>query len=588
MGGGPTATLQREPHDTLPLRGREHWLTGRRAFIAVTLGILGYLVMGPLLVLFAASFQDTVLGLDVKPPVRWTFQNYAEAFFTSSFTSVLWTTLVFTVGSLAFTFVVSFALSMLIERTDLPFRNVVFILVVAPSGIPAVILAISWSMLVNPTNGVVNVFLRDLFGLAGTTGPFNIYSVPWMILVQGMALVPLTFLLITASLRGMSNVLEEAGRASGAKTSVVLRTVTIPLLKPALVGALVYQFVTVVSVLDIPLLIGRPGGISVLSTRIYDASNPVTGLPNNGIASAYGVFLLLISLAPLYFYNRVVGQSGSYVTVTGKSRAPRRLSLGRWKPVATVAVLGYVGVSFVLPAMVLLWASTQPFLGGITLESLGRTTFAAYRGVFEDGVFRLSLMNTFVLGVTASLLAMVMSTAVSWIIVRVRSRFTPLVDLLAFMPHAFPGVVIGLATLFVYLLLPLPIYGTIWIIVLAMATQFIGLGTRMMTSGIAQIQVGLEEASFISGASGLQTTWRVLLPLLRPALFNGLLVVFLSSIQNLTLPLMLGSGDNVVLSTMIYGRWFAGDGPGTAALGVVLTVTTLAMTLFLRRSSVRI
>jgi iron(III) transport system permease protein len=153
------------------------------------------------------------------------------------------------------------------------------------------------------------------------------------------------------------------------------------------------------------------------------------------------------------------------------------------------------------------------------------------------------------------------------------------------MPHAFPGVVIGLATLFLYLLLPIPVYGTIWIIVLAMATQFIGLGTRLTTGGIAQIQVGLEEASRISGGSGWQTTRYVLLPLLRPVIFNGLLIVFLASIQNLTLPLMLGTGDNTVMATLIYGRWFDGDGPGTAALGVVLTMVTLVMTLFLRRSS---
>jgi len=578
----PAAVAQRAAP---PLRGRRRWLNGRRVFVVVTLAVLLYLVLGPLLVLVLGSFQDTTLGLVIQPPVPWTLQNYADALFTSALYQVLLTTLLFTVGSLAFAFVVSFALSMLIERTDLPLKNLMFLLVVAPSGIPTVILAISWSLMVNPTNGVLNVFLRDVLGLGSTTGPFNVYTVPWMTIVQGMALVPMTFLLITASLRGMSNVLEEAGRASGATTWTVLRTVTVPLLKPSIVGALVYQFVTVVSVLDIPLVIGRPGGVSVLSTRIYDASNPVTGLPNNGLASAYGVLLLLVSLAPLYVYNRIVRQSGAYVTVTGKSRAPRLLRLGRWKPVALVLGFGYVAVSFVLPGVVLLWASTQPYLGALTWESLGNTTFAAYRAIFGDQVFHRGLLNTLLLGVCASVIAMAVSTAVSWIIVRVRSRYTPLVDLLAFMPHAFPGVVIGLATLFVYLLLPLPVYGTIWIIVLAMATQFVGLGTRLTTGGIAQIQVGLEEASLMAGGSGWQTTRRVLLPLLRPVILNGLLVVFLSSIQNLTLPLMLGTGDNVVMSTLIYNRWFAGDGPGTAALGVVLTVATLAMTLFLRRSS---
>jgi iron(III) transport system permease protein len=581
----PPTAVATVAEPTVPVRRRRRRLTGRTVFMLVTIAVLVYLVLGPLLVLVVGSFQDTTIGLIVQPPIPWSAKNYADVLFNSALVDVLWTTFLFTAGSLAFAFVVSFGLSMLIERTDMPWSNLIFILVVAPSGIPTVILAISWSLMVNPTNGVVNVAVRDLFGLTGSTGPFNVYTVPWMILIQGMALVPLTFLLITASLRGMSNTLEDAGRASGAKNSVILRTITIPLLKPAIIGALVYQFVTVVSVLDIPLIIGRPGGVSVLSTKIYDASNPVVGLPNNGVASAYGVLLLVLSLAPLYVYNRIIRQSDAYVTVTGKGRMPTALKLGRWKPVALFLSFGYVAVSFLLPLVVLVWSSLQPYLGAFDVESLIRMTTSAYQSVIHDSVFHRGLWNTFVLGVSASLIAMVISTAVSWIIVRTRSRYVTLLDVLAFMPHAFPGVVIGLATLFLYLLLPVPVYGTIWIIVLAMSTQFIGLGTRLTTGGIAQIQVGLEEASRISGGSGWQTTRYVLLPLLRPVIFNGLLVVFLASIQNLTLPLMLGTGDNTVMATLIYGRWFDGDGPGTAALGVVLTVVTLVMTLFLRRSS---
>ncbi len=581
----PPTAVATVAEPTVPVRRRRRRLTGRTVFMVVTIAVLVYLVLGPMLVLVVGSFQDTTIGLIVQPPIPWSAKNYADVLFNSALVDVLWTTFLFTAGSLAFAFVVSFGLSMLIERTDMPWSNLIFILVVAPSGIPTVILAISWSLMVNPTNGVVNVAVRDLFGLTSSTGPFNVYTVPWMILIQGMALVPLTFLLITASLRGMSNTLEDAGRASGAKNSVILRTITIPLLKPAIIGALVYQFVTVVSVLDIPLIIGRPGGVSVLSTKIYDASNPVVGLPNNGVASAYGVLLLVLSLAPLYVYNRIIRQSDAYVTVTGKGRMPTALKLGRWKPVALFLSFGYVAVSFLLPLVVLVWSSLQPYLGAFDVESLSRMTISAYQSVIHDSVFHRGLWNTFVLGVSASLIAMVISTAVSWIIVRTRSRYVTLLDVLAFMPHAFPGVVIGLATLFLYLLLPVPVYGTIWIIVLAMSTQFIGLGTRLTTGGIAQIQVGLEEASRISGGSGWQTTRYVLLPLLRPVIFNGLLVVFLASIQNLTLPLMLGTGDNTVMATLIYGRWFDGDGPGTAALGVVLTVVTLVMTLFLRRSS---
>lgn len=565
-------------------RSRRVRLNGRTIFSIVTVLVLLYLVLGPLLALIAGSFQHTIFGVDIYAPIPWSLRNYRATFGSSQTYATFGTTLLYCAGSLLFAFVVSFALSMLVERTDIPFGNALFVLVVAPSGIPVVILAISWSLMLNPTNGVVNLFVRHLLGLHGS-GPFNIYTLPWMMVVQGMAIIPLTFLLLTASLRSMSRTLEDAGRASGASTWYTLRTVTIPLLKPAIIGALVYQFVTVVSALDIPLLLGQPGRVAVLSTQIYRASNPVSGLPDNGIASAYGVMLLVISLAPLYVYQRIVRRADAYVTVTGKGRAPVELKLGRWKPLAAVLAYGYVLLSFVLPLLILIWVSTQPFLGALNAESLHRMSLHAYRGIFADPQFGRSVVHTFELGVASAVIAMVLSVAISWVVVRTSSRFRPLVDVLAFLPHAFPGVVIGLATLLLYLLLPIGLYGTVWIIVVAMATQFIGLGTRLTTAGIAQVQVRLEEAALTSGASGFRAFLDILLPLLRPTMVNGLLLVFLASIQNLTLPLMLASSDNTVLSTLIYNKWFAGDTGGTAALGVLLTCCTLVMTIFLRRSS---
>src|SRR5262249_31787937 len=161
----------------------------------------------------AGSFQHTIFGVQFNLPIPWTLGNYRDTFLNSKTYDTFGTTLLFSAGSLLFAFVVSFTLSMLIERTDIPFGNALFVLVVAPSGIPVVILAISWSLMINPTNGVINLFVRNLFGLHGS-GPFNIYSLPWMIVVQGMAIVPLTFLLLTASLRSMSRTLEDAARAS--------------------------------------------------------------------------------------------------------------------------------------------------------------------------------------------------------------------------------------------------------------------------------------------------------------------------------------------------------------------------------------
>lgn len=567
---------------------RRRRISGRAVLNTVTIAVLLYLVLGPIVMLLVAAFENTKGGVVIRPPYPWTTANFDHVFGTAQTYRVLWNTVIFSVGSLAFAFIVSLAFAWLIERTDLPLRNGVFVLLVAPQGIPALISAISWSLLINPTNGFINLVIRSVIGQGpGSRGPLNVYSLPWMIVVQGMALVPLTFLLVTASLRGMSANLEDAARTSGANFGTIIRKITLPLLRPAIVGALIYEFVTVVEAVDVPLILGLPGHVTVLSTQIYNVSHPPVGLPDYGAASTYGIFLLALALVPLVFYNRMLGQTGSYVTITGKSFRPKIQKLGRWKPLAVVLTWLYVAVSFFLPLLVLIWASIQPFFGTISRAALRRITLKSYHDTLTSSLFLSALKNTLLMGVATAAGAMLLAMLLSWIIVRSRSRFRWMADVLAFLPHALPGVVIGLAVLLIYLILPLHVYGTIWIIVIAMGTQYVSLGTRLTTGGIAQIQRSLEEAAEVSGAK-TRHIWRyVLIPLLRPVVLNGFLLVFLAAIQNLTLPLMLYTTGNLVLSSLIWSRWDYGDATGTAVLSVVLTAVTVIAAYFMRGLSGR-
>lgn len=543
-----------------------------------------YLVVGPILMLVLTSFEDTTMGVTIQPPIPWTLDNFHKAFGSSETYTVLFTTLIFAAACLVLSFAIGLTFAWLVERTDMPGRGLVFVLIVAPSGMPGLISAIAWSLLINPTNGYINEIIRKVFGLHGQ-GPFDAYTLPAMVFVQGLALVPLTFLLITASLRNMSSSMEEAARASGARPWTVTRKVTLPLLRPVLVGAAVYQFVNVIEAVDVPLTLGLPGHVTVFSTQVYRITHPSFGLPDYGASSAYGILLLLLALTPLLVYNRIVRRAQEYATVVGKAFRPRQQKLGRWRWVAFSGAMLYAFVSFVLPLLVLLVASVEPYIGALGWSELRQITFKAYQHTLSSAMFRESLVHTLVIGVTASVLAMALSLVVSWIIVRSRSRFAWMADVLAFIPHAIPGVVIGLAVLLLYLLLPIPLYGTIWIIVVAMATQYVSLGTRLTSGGIAQIQSGLEEAAAASGA-GAGRVWRhVLLPLMRPVLLNGFLLVFLATIKNLTLPLILQSSNNVVMSTLIWNRWDYGDISGAAVLSVVLTAVTVSAAIALRRLS---
>jgi iron(III) transport system permease protein len=446
-----------------------------------------------------------------------------------------------------------------------------------------VIAGISWGLLGNPRIGVVNVFIRGLFGMEGE-GPFNVFSLFGMIVVQAITMVPVTFLLIAGAFRAMDASLEEAGVVSGGSFAQTTRRVTIPVLAPALLSAFIYQIVTVVESFDIPLVLGLRAGISVLSTQVFLEIMPVGGLPNYGVASTFSVLMLVIALGPLIYYQRIIARAERYSTVTGKDYRQKRYSLGKWKPVAIGGVSFYVLLALILPLGILLWTSLIPFYQVPSMEALELVSLKAYREMFESPFFLASLKNTLLVGATVAVGTMVIGMMTAWIVIRMSTRWSKSLDVLAYIPHAMPGVIIGTSILLIYLILPIPIHGTVWIIVLALATQYISLSTRSMNGSISQIQVSLEEAGEVSGASQGQIFRKILLPLTFPPFVNGMLLIFLLSIRNLTLALILSSPSAVLLSVLIFTRWDAGQTEEAAALGIVMVTITLILAIILRRS----
>jgi iron(III) transport system permease protein len=555
----------------------------RSIAIVATVVVLVYLVVGPVLMLVLSSFKSTDGTLPFEAGVPWSIENYVAVLTNPQTYAVLGNTFAYALGSLALSFSLSITFAWLIERTDLPMRNVLFVVIVASIGIPTVIVGIAYALLLNPTNGLINLVLRDLLGIAGRNGPLNVYTLPGMILVQGVTLVPITFLLVAAAFRGLDASLEDAGTTSGATFRTVVRRISLPLLTPALLSALVYQFVSVIESFDIPLVLGLRGGISVLSTQIFIESRPAGGLPDFGLAAAYSMLLLGLAIGPLLIYNRVLGHSERYATIGGHSYTPRRMRLGPWKVPALILSVTFITVSLILPGLVMLWTSLQPFYAVPSPESMARMSLDAYSDVLTDDRFWDALINTIILGTFTALLAMGVGLSVGWVLVRTASRFRVALDTLAFTPHAMPGVIIGLSILLIYLILPIPVYGTIWIIVIALGTQYISISTRLNTSGISQIQNELEEAAAVSGASWWPAIRRIVFPLILPAILNGLLLVFLLAIKNLTLPLILYTPQTVVLSTLLWGYWDRARTAETAALGVIMVIITLILGTILRR-----
>jgi iron(III) transport system permease protein len=585
------ALTRRPPGGLRQAVSRRPSLTGRGIVNAIAIVLLVYLVIGPLVMLFVAAFQDTSNGVRIFPPIEWSLDNFQRVFGDPRTYSSLLSTAIFTVGTLGLAFAISISLAWLIERTDLPFRNVGFVLLIAPLGIPSVVLTIAWTLMLNPTNGVINLTLRDILGVEMQRGPLDVYTMLGMIFVQATAVVPLTLLLISPTLGGMNASFEGAAKTSGAAFPTVLRRIVLPLWKPALFGALIYQLVNVIDTVDVPLLIGQPGGIRVFITDVYRAIHPPVGLADYGAASAFAMIILAFSIVALLLYNRSIQDSSSFATITGKSFRPSRAKLGRWMPAAFLFVFGYAFTTFILPMFVLVWISFQPYIGPITSEQLTLASADTYRlvllGQGEGGsawqdLFYDSLLNTLGIGALSATAVVALSLILSWIMVRSRSAFRSTIDVVAFMGHAIPSVIVAIAVLLIYLLLPNPIYGTIWVVAIAMIAKYVSLGTRGTRAGIAQIQASLEEAGAASGASAWQVWRRILLPVLAPTLVTTWLVVFLGAITILSIPLFLLSGQDQTLSLMIFDQWDRGAPTVTAVLCVVVALGTIGLTGVLR------
>jgi iron(III) transport system permease protein len=567
-------------------RTRRRLPATQRVATSATAGIIILLVAVPLTTLIVASVRASSLTLPFDPAARFRIDNFQKVATDDQLPSLARNTALFVAGTLAIGIAISVTLAWVVERTDIPFRNLIFALVIAPIGMPELVSGIAWSLLLAKKEGFVNTTVRPLLGMDGGEGPFNINSVAGMVFVEALIIVPFSFLLITPVFRSMDPALEEAASTAGAGPWGRLRRIVIPLLWPSLVAVVIYQFVTVVQAFDVPVVIGLNVGIHVFSTRVYEALQPTSGIPDYGIASVYSLLLLAISLLPMVWYYRLLRKSEKYTTVTGKGFRPRRQSLGKWR----YPVYGFVGlyllVAFVLPALIMIWMSLQPYYAAPSLDSLQRVTLNSYRALFSGSGLGAVLRNTLVLGVVSATGITLLALVHAWMLVRTRTRTSRVVDSLAFITHGIPGVVVGVSLLFGGLtasrLLHLPLYGRVTILVIGMLIVTLGFATRILVAAVSRLHPELEEAAYVCKASWFQTMRRVVGKLLMPAILNTWVLAFVFSITNLTLTVVLGTNTNRVLAVNLFTFWNFGQTSQAAAIAVLLMGVSIALTMVFR------
>jgi iron(III) transport system permease protein len=553
--------------------------------VALIVAAAVYLVLGPLSMLLAAALRGPQDLLPFEPGARWTIANLRDIYLDRSlYASIVPNTLAFTAGSVALTSVLAFALAWLVERTDLPWRNAVYAIVVCPLVVPGVVLAIVWIFLLAPNTGWINVALRALLRRDGS-GPFDIFSLGGMILSQGIGLVPFMFLLLTATLRSMNPSLEEAGITAGATPWVTIRRVTLPALRPGLLAALILVTLVTLEQFETPLLIGLPARVNVFSTRIYFELNPDSNLPAYGRAAAVALPFLAAGILMLMLYNQLVRRADRYVTVTGKAFRPARFALGRWRGAAIAFVIFYVAVAAALPAFVLVWASLFGY-GVPSLAELRAPSLAGYADLLAGGKLANAIRNTLLVAAGSAAIVTSIGAVVAWIVARSRMPGRRALDFISFMSLGIPSVIAALAAMLLYLTLPLGLYGTVWMLLLAYSYR-LAVSTRLARASLMQLHPELEEAARMSGALWPTTLRRIVLPLMTPSLTASFVLLFLIGFREFTIPSILQSPDNTVLSVLMWQFFLEAKTEQAAAVGTVIVLLVVPVVFVLRRVALR-
>ncbi len=546
--------------------------------LTVYLGVvpLGFLV-----------WQSFLTPQSAARAARFTLGNYSTAYGSAETWILFWNSLKFATGAASVAFVLGTLLAWMNERTNTPFKGPFFALSVIPLVIPGILFTVAWILLGSPKIGLVNLALQKAFD---TDAVFiNVYSLGGMVWVDGLHYSPVAFLLMTAAFRAMDPALEESALMSGAGVLQVARRVTLPLVWPAVFATLLILFVRAIESFEVPALLGLPVGIEVFTSAIYEAMHRYPA--RTGLASAYAVTLLLITSFGVYFQSRLSSRGSRYATVTGKGFRPRTIDLGRWRYLTTATFLVYFLLIVGLPFLVLLWSSLQPFYAVPSLAALKRLTLDPYRTVLDYPSLGDAVWNSVLLGVGSATLIMLVSSVICWIVVKTKLPGRWLLDNVASLPMVFPGIVLGLSIMVLYLYVPIGVYGTIWIMLIAYVTRFMPYGLRYNTNSMLQIHKELEESAAMSGASWGTTFRRVILPLLKPGLMAGWIYIVIVSVRELSSSILLYSPGNEVLSIVIWELWENGQYVELSALGVMfilgLFVLVLAAQWLGRRFGIR-
>lgn len=481
---------------------------------------------------------------------------------------------IFAVGAALGAALIGGVLAYLVARTDLPGRRVVVTLTLIPLVVPGMLYAFAWVLLTSPRIGALSGPFGDLPDRLGVD-PFTLQGMIW---VESLHLSPVAFLLLYVAFRSIDPSLEEAAQVAGLRRGQTIRHVTLPLVRPAIATTLLLVGLRAIESFEVPALLGLPGGVSVLTTRLFELLRSFP--PDPAAAGSMGILLVGVAVLGLAFHHTALRRSDAFQVVTPDRRAGNSLQLGRARPVVVAVLACWFALVVVAPIAILVWASLLPHYrrpGRAALDGVGLDT---YRRLLDESTLSDAVGRSLVLGAAAATIAVLLGALVAWVVVRTRVRGRFLLDAVVLTPLVIPGLVLGLAIGFVWLRVPLPVYGTSTILLVAYVTNFLPHGSRYAAAALAAVRPELEEAARVNGATRWSTLRLVVLPLAGPGLAAAWLTILVLSLREISLSLLLYAPGEEVVPVLLWERWEDGRLTDVAALGlliVALIVVVLAV-----------
>ena len=539
------------------------------AIYVATFAVVVFLVTVPLIALIYGSFRTSAPGL----PGEWTLRNYA-GLASGGVLSNIGTTLWIGLLSSALCIVIGTAIALVVHRTDFRYGTLVTALIGLAFYFPSFILAMAW-IIIGAPGGIFNAIVDDVLGLPWLRS--DIYTAAGIVFVMILHQVPFVYLTMRGPIVSMDAIYEEAARTSGARPHEVLYRVTLPLLSYSLLSSFILTFIITIEQFAIPALIGIPGQVTMLATQLYLL---VRFSPADyGLAAAVGLALSAITGAAIWAQRRV-SRTGRLTTITGKAGRAAPVPLGRWKWPAYILCFGFILLGLILPMVILIYTSLLKWFTANPLN--GMYTLRNYQFIWESASTMRSFWNTLIVSGLGAAIGVVLGLLCAYFALRLRPTGHRALDFIASLPFGVPGIVLGLGLLWAYAYLPLPLYGTLAVIVIAFVTRFLPYATETIGGQLVQIDRSLEEAAWVGGATRLAGVRRILLPIARPSVQSAYFLLFMAFFREISSAILLYSASTMVISISIWAFFEQANWGLASALSMIaILIIFAAMSLIL-------